>query len=290
VYAGDARPGERALLRIPALLPDPEPEFRAATLYGVPAAGRWCTLAFDGAMVVPFGPASTRMISFAPSYGLTPPGERTREERAAAHDLPLRVEEIRALRVADREGLPDEVRHHARTPLTGYAGAAAMAMAGSALVKFLPALSYPFSLLIAGLALAASSALAWRAFMRARIAWNGHGIAAIGVFGSRRVPWREVRAIDYSKDVVTVHTGQTSLVVSAAPRFRFLGRSDRTAQELANALRHARSTARPVDPRTGDELAAVPRLEAPRVPAGLYLLWLVGTPLLAWAIHAQSAM
>ena len=68
-------------------------------------------------------------------------------------------------------------------------------------------------------------------------------------------------------------------MVGAGALFGVFGRGDRGAEELANALRHARSTAGD-DPDEG-----LPRLARPRPPLGLYVLWLLGTPILAWLLE-----
>jgi hypothetical protein len=303
VYAGDARVGEPALLRIrsdPAAL---APDLQPATLYGIPAPGHWCAVLAQGTLAVPSRPVSASALLPTPPYGYVRPAPDGSPPPRVS-DLPLRDEEVEALRTDDWELAADAVLTHRRSPLSGYLSAAAMPLAGSALVRFLPALSYGVGLLIAASALAVSCLLAWRAFLRPRIAWNSQGVAVVGTFGDRRVGWRMVSGIDHDRDSVTVHTGYRSLVVSAAPKFRLLGRHDRNAEELANALRHARacapSTATAPAPETPspdtpfptafDALEGLPRLDPPRAPAGLYLLWLAGTPLLAWLIEVLSTV
>jgi hypothetical protein len=299
VYPGDARVGEPALLRIRSAVANLEPDLQPATLYGIPAPGHWCAVMVQGMLAVPRHPVSASTLVPAPPYGYvraTPDGSPPSAPPRLS-DLPLRATEVEALRTGDREAPADEVRFHRRSPLSGYVGAVSTPLAGSALVRFLPELSFSVGLLIAGTALAASCLLSWRVFMRPRIAWNGQGITVVGTFGDRRVSWRMVSGIDHHRDSVTVHTGYRSLVVSAAPRFRLFGRTDRTAEELANALRHARASAPPppMIPAPDapfqtpfDSLDGLPRLDPPRAPAGLYLLWLTGTPLLAWLIEFLS--
>jgi hypothetical protein len=323
VRSGDARIGEPAVLRIRSDVTGVEPGPQPATLYGVPAPGHWCAVMVQGTLAIPSHPVSASPLVPAPPYGYVQAAPDGSPPTAAPRvsDLPLRAHEVEALRARDRQASADEVLLHRRSPLSGYVSAASIPLAGSALVRFLPDLSFSVGLLIAGTALAASCLLSWRVFMRPRIAWNGQGIAVVGTFGDRRVSWRMVRGIDHDRDSVTVHTGYRSLVVSAAPRFRLLGRHDRTAEELANALRHARASAQsattaadtPVQtsdqapgqapgpvpgqapargpfPTPFDELEGLPRLDPPRAPAGLYLLWLAGTPLVAWLIELLSAV
>jgi len=218
-------------------------------------------------------------------------------------DLPLRPEEVEALRAADRDESPDQVRFHQRSPMVGYTIAAAMPLTAVSVAKLLPDIPYAGFLLFAGVLVAASAAISWRFFMRARIAWNGHGIAVIGAIGHKRVAWRMVSGIEQDGGTVTVHTGYSDLVVGAGPVFGIFGRHDRTAEQLANALRHARHAAsaggnlsaerRPAAMETAPVPAALddlPNLDPPRAPAGLYVLWLVCTPALAWFMQAVSTL
>jgi hypothetical protein len=287
VYAGDARTGEPAVAEIrtnavnvvagedgqPHLIGlDLEPGVQPATLYGVPAAGRWCTVVVAGQPVVPTRPLSSRVS--APPYGLDLGGALP----PPMADPPLRTEDVAALRTDDRDGDPYAVRVHRRHPATGYATAAAMPLVLVPLVNLLPTLAYEVLLLVAAVAVAPSSWLAWRLFLRSRIAWNQHGIAVVGAVGAKRVPWRMVRSIEHDNDSVTIHTGYSGLVVGAGPFLGVIGRGGRTAAELANALRLARAAG----PDTAVDAADPPTLEAPRPPAGLFVLWLLYTPLLAW--------
>jgi hypothetical protein len=275
VYAGDARPGEPAVFEI-RTRPTPVPErgIQPASLFGVPAPGHWCAVVVEGEPLAPVRPLSAGSVH-APAYGS---GELDRPVLRG----PLRAEEVAALRPADREAPPDQLRVHVRSPLVGYATAAGTPLALMLPVWALLDLSYGAAFLIAAVVLAASCALSWRVIMRGRIAWNGRGIAIIDAFGDERVGWSEVYDIRHDRDSVTVHTGQRRLVVGAGPVFGLLGRRDRSAEELANALRHARHTGAP-DPSEG-----LPRLDRPRPPLGLYGVWLLGTPALAWLLQLYS--
>lgn len=289
IYAGDARPGEPAVaeLRTTAIGVvadengslhltglDLEPGVQPATLYGVPAPGRWCCVVVAGQPVVPARPLSAKVT--APPYGYA---GGTPEPMAQP---PLRAEEVAALRIDDRDGDPYAVREHRRHPGSGYATAAAMPLVLVSLVQLLPAVSYGTLLLIAAVAAGVSCWLAWRLFLRSRIAWNRQGIAVIGAIGAKRVPWRMVRSIEHDRDSVTIHTGYSGLVVGAGPILGVIGRRGRSPAELANALRHARSTAAELD---GHDL---PTVDPPRPPAGLYVLWLLYTPVLAWLFWVFS--
>jgi hypothetical protein len=205
-------------------------------------------------------------------------------------DPPLRAEEVAALRTGDRDGDPYEVRVHRRHPATGYAAAAAMPLVLVSLVNVLPTLAYEVLLLLAAVAVALSSWLAWRLFLRSRIAWNRHGVAVVGALGAKRVPWRMVRSIEHDNESVTIHTGYSGLVVGAGPFLGVIGRGGRSPAELANALRHARGDrpaapehfAGPAAPGAEPDGLDLPTLDPPRPPAGLFVLWLLYTPLLAW--------
>jgi hypothetical protein len=275
VYAGDARPGEPAVMEIRTrMAPAPEGGIRPASLFGVPAPGHWCAVVVEGETLAPARPLSAGSV-LAPPYG-------SDESLRPVARGPLRAEEVAALRPTDREAPPDQLRFHVRSPLAGYAVAAGTPLALMLPVWALFDLSYPVALLIAAVVMAASCALSWRVIMRARIAWNGRGIAIIGAFGEQRVSWSEVDDIRHDRDTVTVHTGQGRLVVGAGAVFGLFGRRDRGAEELANALRHARDTGAH-DPGEG-----LPRLERPRPPLGMYAVWLLGTPALAWLLQVYS--
>jgi hypothetical protein len=277
VYAGDARPGEPAVAEFRTRLrPVPERGIRPASLFGVPAPGHWCAVVVDGEAIAPTRPLSTAGI-LAPPYGVDELG------RAVVARGPLRAEELAALRPADREAPPDQLRFHARSPLGGCVVAALAPLALILPLRTLFDLSYGVALAVAAVALAISCGLSWRLIMRDRITWNGRGIAIVDAFGEQRVGWSQVHAIEHDRDTVTVHTGQRRLVVGAGALFGVFGRGDRGAEELANALRHARSTA-------GDDPAeGLPRLARPRPPLGLYAVWLLGTPVLAWLLELYTS-
>jgi hypothetical protein len=226
----------------------------------------------EGEAIPPTRPLSAAGI-LAPPYGVDELGH------AVVARGPLRAEELAALRPSDREAPPDQLRFHARSPIGGCAVAALAPLALMLPLRTLLHVSYGVALVIAAVALAISCALSWRLVLRDRIAWNGRGIAIIDAFGEQRVAWSQVHSIEHDRDTVTVHTGQRRLVVGAGALFGVFGRGDRGAEELANALRHARSTAGD-DPDEG-----LPRLARPRPPLGLYVLWLLGTPILAWLLE-----
>ncbi|HEV7897330.1 MAG TPA: hypothetical protein VGP31_05745, partial [Planosporangium sp.] len=290
VYPADARPGEPAVTEIrclplthaslgaePAddgadrqasLLPT-----RPALLYGVPAPERWCTVVVAGEPAVPTRPLGTTMD--APPF--TEPAT-TRPPAQSAGQLPLRAEEIDALSPADRDDNPYQVRTHAEPRTIGYTLTAGMPLALVAPAGFLPDPEYRTALVIAALATALACLVGWRLFLRPRLAWNAGGVAVVGTIGSGRFRWQQVHRIEPSRGEVTIGAGYRNLVVAAHGGAGVL--TGRDPEQLANALRYAKErAARDVDP---------PNLATPTPPVGLYALWLVTTPLIAWALQAAS--
>jgi hypothetical protein len=283
VYAGDARPGEPAVaeIRIGRTGGPERGVYLPATLYGTPAPGHWCAVVVDGEPVLPLRPLPART-------PVTFPYRVDQFDAAAPDHRSLRAEELAALRPSDREAPPDQVHVHVRSPGVGYAIAAALPLALVLPIWFLDGLPYPTAVLIAAGTLAVACAVSWRFVLRGRIAWNAHGIAVIGAFGQTRVGWGQVRSIEADRSAVTVHTGDRILVVGAGPVFGIIGRADRDAEELANALRHMRN--RHPDGGTGAGGDGPPRLPAPHPPLGLYAVWLLGSPVYAWLLQVYSGL
>jgi hypothetical protein len=286
VYPGDARPGEPAATELRVLV-DPDtgdegaeftlPATHPALLYGIPAPGRWCTVAIDGVPMVPLRPlpATVNAPPFSdPSVAvdldatLTPPA--------------LRPEQIEELSPTDRDSNPDQVRTHATRGLVGYPLIAAVPLSLIPLVKLLPGLSFPVSLAIAGIALAVSCLIGWRLYLRPRAAWNGGGIAVVAALGTARLRWPEVVGIEPDRNAVTLHTDEAGWVLPAVRVPGPFGGAERDAERLANALRLARERG------LTDSYAEPPRLTVPAPPPGLYLLWFAWTPVLAWLLQVFS--
>jgi hypothetical protein len=284
VYAYDARPGEQALLHFHTVLDNDDPDiasgFRPATLYGVPAPGHWCAVVVDGHLLTPARPVPAGRVS-APLYAQVP-ADNDEDDDPPMPQPPLRPEELDALRPADRFAAPDQVLTHVRNPLVGYASAAGMPLVLAVAAQALPDLPYAAWLFIAGLALALSCAGAWRMFMRGRAVWNGHGIAVVGAINEDRAAWRSVTDIDHDGETVTIITANRGLALSAGRFLGMGGRTERDAEQLAHALRYARDRA------TSAPAEDPPTLARPRPSAGLYALWIVGTPLLAWFMDALA--
>jgi hypothetical protein len=289
VYPADARPGEPAITEIRCLpmtqalldaVPADDPDdhqvallpTRPALLYGIPAPDRWCTVVLNGQPAAPTRPLRAKVD--APSF--TEPAA-TGWPAPAAGDLPLRAEEVEALDPADRDGNPYQVHSHSPHRAIGYSLTAAVPLVLVTPARLLPTLPYRTALVIAGLATALACALGWRLFLRSRLAWNAGGVAVVATIGSGRFRWQQVRRIEPDRRDVTIGAAYRNLVVAVYGAGGFTGRSP---EQLANALRYARERAVPdVDP---------PRLATPTPPAGVYALWLVTTPLLAWALQVFS--
>ncbi|MDT5035652.1 MAG: hypothetical protein QOE03_837 [Micromonosporaceae bacterium] len=312
VYPGDARPGEPAATELSCLsappvvdLPTDDPgagrvlilPTRPALLYGVPAAGRWCTVVVDGDPVLPTGPVPADV--HAPPFseptadgGPEPMSAQWTDDDelsgldaalAAPHrgDLPLRPEEVAAIDPADSDDNPYQVHVHAQARPIGYTLIAGTPLVLLTPVGLLVTLSTTAAVLLAAVVMAASCAVGFRLLLRSRLAWNRGGVAVVGAAGSARLGWQQVRGIEYGRHDVTIHTTDGGLVVAAHDHSSGLGRTGRGAEQLAHALRYAKEMARrSVDP---------PRLAVPTAPAALYLLWLAGTPALAWTLHQLSA-
>jgi hypothetical protein len=305
VYPADARPGEPPatelrVLTSPALLPEswsqpesqspPEsgdaeeeevfalPPTRPATLYGVPAPGRWCTAVVDGVPVVPLRPLPGSVN--APEF--TDPLVTVDVETPIPQPVP-RPEEIEALSPEDRDSNPYQVRGYTPPALFGYPLMAAVPLSLIPVMKLLPDLPYLVALGLAGVVVAGSCWIGWRLFLRPRAAWNGAGIAIVGTLGGARLRWPDVVAIDVSRTTVTVQTDEAGWVLPAVSLPGPLRGTERNAEQLANALRLAR----------GRGMAAPGGLEPPQLPAVAapawpYLLWLGWSPVLAWLLQLFS--
>jgi hypothetical protein len=289
IYAADARRGEPAITELRCLpmtqaLLDAVPAddsddhrvallpTRAALLYGVPAPGRWCTVVIDG---VPAAPVRPLPVTTSPPPFTEPAS--TGWSDPTGGQPPLRAEDVDSLDPADRDDNPYQVLTHSPHRAIGYAMTAAMPLVLVTPAKLLPALSYRTALVIAAVAVALACLVGWRLFLRSRVAWNLGGVAVVGAVGTGRFRWQQVDRIEPDRRDVTISVGFRSLVVAAPGLGGFTGRA---ARQLANALRYAKERAvQGVDP---------PRLTTPTAPAGLYVLWLVSTPLIAWALQEFS--
>lgn len=286
VYPGDARAWEPAAAVFRVLAPsevdsDEEAVLSAtqpAMLYGVPAPGQWCMAVVDGVPVLPLRPAYASVA--APVF--TDPLVTVDFETVPAQPTP-RPEQIETLSPADRDGNPYRLRTHTPPALYGYWLMAAGPLALIGVVMLLPRLSFVTALGFAAAVLALSCWIGWRLCVRPRAAWNGAGIAIVGIFGTARLRWSDVLAIAVRDGVVTVQTARGGWGVPAFSLPGPLRGAQYNAVQLATALRlaHERGMAPPaaLDP---------PRLAVPATPIWPYLLWLGWSPVLAWLFAAFS--
>jgi hypothetical protein len=275
VYAGDAQLGEPPIAEIPyqrlANQPDPlaviaqdrfevsvggTPMWRLvpARLYGVPVPRQWCTVVVDGQALVP------------------------RRALRARSTAPPVTESIVDGQAEPDKADPYQLHVHVPRSVVGYVLIAATALALTVLsALLLPALTYVTALGICAVIMAVSVAMGWLRFIRPRLAWNGGGVAVIGTVGVRRLPWSEVTWIEPRRFRVAVHATTSEHVVRA--RLGLLEPNLRSADELVEALRAARQVA----------LAGSGSVDLPSFPPlsrrlGLYLMWTVSTPALAWLL------
>jgi hypothetical protein len=282
VYATDARPGEPALLEFFALSRNGSDDIRPGVLFGVPAQRHWCAVAVDGELLVPRGPA--RSGRFAPTYGGISDGDPPDADGVPdAARLPLRPEEIMALRPEDVSADPETVHTHRHNRFSGYA----VVLAASwpfllVLGRLLPDLPYWADVAITAPITAIACLSGWRLFLRPRVSWNGAGVSVVGSIGARLLVWSEVHAVRTDRHgAVTIETDHhgAGLVVTARGEHSLiphaLSGDERTGPQLSGALRLAaeRAAAR-ARARVRDVVSLPPAPVAPAAPLLLYVAWL----------------
>ncbi|GAA3450836.1 PH domain-containing protein [Dactylosporangium matsuzakiense] len=290
VYATDARPGEPALVEFFALSRHGSDDIRPGILFGVPAQRHWCAVAVDGELLVPRGPA--RSGRFAPAYGGPAPDPDLDDPGTVpdAARLPLRPEEILALRPEDVAADPETVHTHRHNRFSGYA----VVLASSwpfliVLWRLLPVLPYWGAVAVTAPVTAIACLSGWRLLLRPRVAWNGAGLSVVGSIGARLLVWSDVHAVRADRHgAVTIETDHhgAGLVVAARGEHallpRFLSGDERTGLQLSGALRLAaeRAAVRARE-RVRDVVSLPPAPVAPPAPALLYLTWAAETLLYA---------
>ncbi|MER7009036.1 hypothetical protein ABT297_39160 [Dactylosporangium sp. NPDC000555] len=284
VYATDARPGEPALVEFFALTRDSSQDIRPGVLFGVPAQRHWCAVAVDGEFVVPRGPA--RSARFSPVFGGPAGGDPDLPAVPDAARLPLRPEEIMALRPGDVSAGPETVHTHRHNRFSGYATVVASCLPFLVVLsRLLPTLPYWAAAAVTAPITAIACVSGWRMFLRPRVSWNGAGISIVGSIGARLLVWSEVHAVRADRrGAVTVEIDRNGagLVVTARGEHAWLPRAlsgdERTGAQLAGALRLAaeRAAARARD-RVRDVVSLPPAPVPPVAPAVLYAAWLVET-------------
>ncbi|MEV6923265.1 PH domain-containing protein [Dactylosporangium sp. NPDC051485] len=283
VYATDARPGESALVEFFALTRNGSDDIRPGVLFGVPAQRQWCAVTVDGELLVPRGPV--RSGRFAPMFGGADP-----DASVDAARLPLRPEEIMALRPEDVSADPETVHTHRHNRFSGYAVIVGSTWPFLVLLAYLlPRLSYWTAVAVAAPMVAVACLAGWRLFLRPRVSWNGAGVSVVGGVGARLLVWSDVHAVraDHHGTVTieTDHRG-AGLVVAARGEHsllpRFLSGDERTGGQLAGALRlSAERAAARARAQIRDVISLPPAPVAPSAPALLYAAWIVESLLYA---------
>ncbi|MGI5236853.1 PH domain-containing protein [Dactylosporangium sp. CA-139066] len=293
VYATDARPGEPALLEFFALSRTGSDDIRPGVLFGVPAQRHWCAVAVDGELLVPRGPA--RSGRFAPTYGGIADGDpRDATGVPDAARLPLRPEEIMALRPEDVSADPETVHTHRHNRFSGYAVIVAASWPFLlVLTRLLPDLPYWADVAMTAPITAIACLSGWRLFLRPRVSWNGAGVSVVGSIGARLLVWSDVHAVRADRHgAVTIETDHhgAGLVVAARAEHSLLPRvlsgDERTSTQLAGALRlSAERAAARTRARLRDVVSLPPAPVAPAAPALLYAAWLAETLTYALLLH-----
>ncbi|MER7279678.1 hypothetical protein ABT369_35085 [Dactylosporangium sp. NPDC000244] len=293
VYATDARPGEPALVEFFALARHGSDDIRPGVLFGVPAQRHWCAVAVDGELLVPRGPA--RSGRFAPAYGGPAPAPDLDEPVAVpdAARLPLRPEEILALRPEDVAADPETVHTHRHNRFSGYTVVVASSWPFLVILsRLLPTLPYWGAVAVTAPVTAIACLSGWRLFLRPRVSWNGAGLSVVGSIGARLLVWSDVHAIRADRHgAVTIETDHhgAGLVVTARGEHallpRFLSGDERTGLQLSGALRLAaeRAAARARE-RVRDVVSLPPAPVTPPAPALLYAAWAGETLLYAFVL------
>jgi hypothetical protein len=238
---------------------DDEDDERApviATLYGVDRPGHWCAAEVEGVLLTPARPVT------ASPYRTTEP---------ESLDTPVDPAELLP---EDRTVTFEQHVHHRNTALgilqtLGFGGATVLVFA-----RFLT-LGTVGMLVLAAVVLAVCSEFCWRTLLRPRVAWHGAGLAVTTPFGGFNSRWEDVVQLAAGRgDVTIVVDGVGGAVL---PTRRYAGRlPERTARQLALALRHARQHSLLGEP---------PPVSPPQRPASLYVACAALVPALVLLIH-----
>ncbi|MDG6102194.1 hypothetical protein Daura_44305 [Dactylosporangium aurantiacum] len=269
---------------------------RPAVLYGVPAPGHWCAVEVDGRVLVPRSPV--RVPALAPAF-TTPPPDGTPIEVVPLNvamprpeTLPLRPEEVAALRPEDRDTDPDLIRTHRRGPLTvyGFVLVAPLSLWGTR--QWLPDWPVPVWVLVAAAAVALTCYGGWRVYLRPALSWNGAGISAVGVAGAGLLTWNGVDAVELDTDgSVHVRSGDGGFLVTAhqgGPLARLLHHGERSGTQLVAALRLAQRRAREREEAGERDVTTLPPPPAvSRAPVVLWCLGLAEIVAYAWLLSSM---
>lgn len=224
-------------------------------LYGVPHLGAECILA------KPDGSFAALIRLRNPSSG--PP---------LVGDIALPQRDI--IPEPELTSAPETLHQHRKPAWLGLLLTMAMPFAIIEALRWIgskPSLLWPIAFAISGLC----SYVGWRLWLRPAIAWNGGGVAVLGILGKHRHPWPEIARITIDGDIVVLTTTSgTGIVVPAQTRY-----AGRTAASLRSGLEHARSRYAP-----GVSPPGLPKSWSPLI---LLALWpVVGIAVAAFATFA----
>ncbi|MFY1675320.1 hypothetical protein ACN27G_36215 [Plantactinospora sp. WMMB334] len=265
-----------------------------AVLYGDPRPGKWCAVQVGGRLRVPSDPVESLL--------------DVSVDTVTGEHLPVADEpavELTLLAAADRRATPAEPRLHRMHPLIAWARAlgavpVTLATVGQFVAGLVAPLDAVAAVAIAAPLTAAALYFGWRRWLRPYLCWNAGGLVEVTPWRIVRVTWSARTRVEQTEGggVLVIadedeheedeDDGETFVAVVARRHFRLLpaARGERTADELANALRYAReqalATAGAVPP---------PTVEPPRPPVGpLLACWFVlaslGAAALLWLTAA----
>ena len=205
--------------------------------------------------------------------------------------LPLRPEEVAALRPEDRDGDPDLVRTHRRGPVVAYGFALALPLVLGGAGRWLPDWPYPAWLLLTAPVVALGCFGGWRLYLRPRLSWNGPGVSVVGVAEARLLggtTWRRSGSTPTDgpgRDAVPRVRGDRAPRRSARLA---VGHDERSGTQLAAALRLAKHRAEERE-RAGerDVTSLPPAPVEPRAPAALWVVGLLEAVVYAWLLSAR---
>jgi hypothetical protein len=228
-----------------------------ATLYGVDRPGHWCAAEVDGVLLTPARPAKAG------------PGPATEPESL---DTPVDTADL----APGDQRVDYEVRTHQHHPAGGVLQALGLG-GGLVLVfdRFL-SLSTVGLLVLVAVVFGLSSEFCWRMLLRPRVLWNGAGLAVLTPFGGFNGRWDDVAQISHGKDDVTIIVDGVGGGIVPTRRRLPSSLPERTARELALALRHTRQHSLLGEP---------PPVPVAHRPAVLYFACAALVPLLVLLIH-----
>jgi hypothetical protein len=236
---------------------DPAQAPVVATLYGVDRPGHWCAAEVDGVLLTP-----ARAAKAGPGPAVEP----------ESLDSPVDAAEL----WPGDQAVSFDVRTHRHHPAGGVIQALGLG-GGLVLVfdRFLSLGTVGLLVLVTAV-LAISSEFCWRVLLRPRVLWHGAGLAVLTPFGGFNGRWDDVAQVSAGKDDVTIIVDGVGGGIVPTRRRLPHWLPERTARELALALRHTRQHSLLGEP---------PPVPVAHRPAGLYLACAALVPVLVLFIR-----